>query len=568
MRELADPFVAAAATGGCTPTSMHVTAVEHGVLVAVAEHLGRLASKDLAARCKLGKGPKHAGRAERKRVLTGECSSRWAGTITRRSADMWERQKLNYIDELADKRAGVKTITGRLKKPAGGEGGYGSKQMRFAKQQRLQILQQRVVWLENRLATGRMSIVRGGRDLLNNRNNLETAGLTEPQWREMWDAARWFITADGDSGYRWGNGLVSVDADTGVVSMTLPTPLRHLANAARGRFVFAAPVVFNHRSGEWAAQAATGSVAYDIAYDTDKQRWYLIASWTIGERELPSLYQLRQLSVLAVDLNGDHIAGWVIDPTGNPVGDPITITYTSNGTTGRNSASLRYALKQLLDTAITYGCGSIACEDLNFADARATGRETMGTGKRGKQFRQTVSSMPTAKFRDLLISMAYKAGVAIIAVDPAYTSKWGREHWYKELNNSRRAPSSSHHAAAVVIGRRALALTAKRKSNIRDGTTGIRQRTKQQCNRVVARRSKVSKQSCPTQGVTRRKRGNTSSAPSRTVRDAQTNWEQSPSLNEVVETRTRKPITLQRQDTATVQGVRPAVGESQLLPTN
>ena len=183
MRKLALPFVAAAPTGGSTPTSMYVTAVEHDVLVTVADHLGRLASKDLAARCKLGKGPKHAGRADRKRMLTGECSSRWAGTITRRSADMWERQKLNYIDELTNKRAAVKPITARLKKPVG-EGGYGSKQMRYAKQQRLQHLQQRVAWLEDRLTAGRMSIVRGGRDLLNNRSNLQAAELTAQHWRE------------------------------------------------------------------------------------------------------------------------------------------------------------------------------------------------------------------------------------------------------------------------------------------------------------------------------------------------------------------------------------------------
>ena len=159
-----------------------------------------------------------------------------------------------------------------------------------------------------------------------------------------------------------------------------------------------------------------------------------------------------------------------------------------------------------------------------------------------------------------------EGGVAIIAVDPAYTSQWGREHWYMFLNYSRRTPCSSHHAA-VVIGRRALTLTAKQKSNTRDDHTGIRQRTKQQHNRVVARRSRVSQRSQPAQGTTRRKRGNTSSAPPRTVRGAQTNWEQQPP-NTVVETLTRKPVTLQRQDTATVQGARPAVSESQPLPTN
>ena len=154
-------------------------------------------------------------RAERKRALTGECSSRWAGTITRRTGDMWERQKLNYIDEHVDKQAAVTAIIKRLAKPVGETGGYASKQERFAKQQRLQALQRRVAWLEDRIKAGRVSIVRGGRKTLNNRNNLEAAGLVDQQWRDGWDAARWFITADGDRVYRWGNGLVAVNADTG-----------------------------------------------------------------------------------------------------------------------------------------------------------------------------------------------------------------------------------------------------------------------------------------------------------------------------------------------------------------
>ena len=81
--------------------------------------------------------------------------------------------------------------------------------MRYAKQQVMLVMQQRVAWLEYRLTAGRMSIVRGGRGLLNNRNNLQAAELTAQHWREQWDAARWFFTADGDSAYRWGNGLVA-----------------------------------------------------------------------------------------------------------------------------------------------------------------------------------------------------------------------------------------------------------------------------------------------------------------------------------------------------------------------
>ena len=54
----------------------------------VGEHLGALLRSDVAARCRLGVGSKHLGRAERKRALTPRCSSRWAGAITRTTDDM------------------------------------------------------------------------------------------------------------------------------------------------------------------------------------------------------------------------------------------------------------------------------------------------------------------------------------------------------------------------------------------------------------------------------------------------------------------------------------------------
>ena len=89
--------------------------------------------------------------------------------------------------------------------------------------------------------------------------------------------------------------------------------------------------------------------------------------------------------------------------------------------------------------------------------------------RRGKKFRRSVASMPTAEFRDRLAAMAHNAGIAIIAVDPAYTTQWGRKHWLAHLQESRRTLCSDHHAAAVVIGRCALGLTAKRRSTARDG---------------------------------------------------------------------------------------------------
>jgi len=120
----------------------------------------------------------------------------------------------------------------------------------------------------------------------------------------------------------------------------------------------------------------------------------------------------------------------------------------------------------------------VVIEDLDFADAREQGRERHGgrpsRGRRGRGFRRLVSGIPAGRFRDRLVQMAATAGLAVIAVDPAYTSRWGAEHWLGPLRaRVSPVPASGHHAAAVVIGRRALGHRARRRA----GVTGGGQRT-------------------------------------------------------------------------------------------
>ena len=65
----------------------------------------------------------------------------------------------------------------------------------------------------------------------------------------------------------------------------------------------------------------------------------------------------------------------------------------------------------------------VVVENLDFVDARATGRETLGRGRRGKRLRRTIAGIPTRRFRARLTGMAARSGVAVIGVDPAYTSR-------------------------------------------------------------------------------------------------------------------------------------------------
>jgi hypothetical protein len=89
----------------------------------------------------------------------------------------------------------------------------------------------------------------------------------------------------------------------------------------------------------------------------------------------------------------------VLDSSGNPVGEPATIAVDTAGLKApRRDGRVRAAISALLDHAQRQDCAAIVVENLDFADARATGRETLGRGRRGRRFRRTVAGMPTAKF--------------------------------------------------------------------------------------------------------------------------------------------------------------------------
>ena len=155
-------------------------------------------------------------------------------------------------------------------------------------------------------------------------------------------------------------------------------------------------------------------------------------------------------------------------PDGNQAGVPHTIGLPLAGLpSGTRDGRLRGAITTILATARQHRAGAVVIENLDFTAARQQGRERAGNrparGRRGRAFRHQVAGIPPARFRDRLTSMAATAGMAVIAVDPAYTSRWGAQHWLTPLR--RHHPElTGHHAAALVIGRRGLGLRARRRA--------------------------------------------------------------------------------------------------------
>ncbi|MFE2288404.1 IS200/IS605 family accessory protein TnpB-related protein [Streptomyces sp. NPDC059443] len=465
LRASAPSFVALGPSGVAVRDRLKgLSAVDERVLRLVGKHQGTLASRDLKQRC--ADGPDHSADtwAARKRGLTRESSSRIAGASTKASHDQWALARRCQAAHIRNLDTGIRALRHRLSLPIGQKGtkraagGYRSRSEWFRKSRRLAALEARHAAAVADWQAGRVRVVRGGRRLANTRHHLADAQLTQEQWRACWEAERWFLAADGESGKPFGNETIRVTPD-GEVSIKLPTPLAHLANSHHGRYVLACRIKFVHRGAEWADRVeANRAVAYRIHLDVERGRWYLTAAWQHPVVQTVPLVAAGAMGMVGVDTNADHFAAYRLDPHGNPVGEPHRFPYDLSGTADHRDAQIRHAITRLLHWARQVGVKAIAIEDLDFTAEKT--REKHG-GK--KRFRHLISGLPTGKLKARLVSMAAEQGLSIVAVDPAYTSQWGGQHWQKPLTTPRRK-MSRHDAAGIAIGRRALGHPIRRRT--------------------------------------------------------------------------------------------------------
>jgi IS605 OrfB family transposase len=172
--------------------------------------------------------------------------------------------------------------------------------------------------------------------------------------------------------------------------------------------VLSARVTFPHRGPEWADRGeANRAVGYRIHHDVGRRRWYLTACWQYAPAPAVPLGTALAHGVIGVDTT------------------------------------------RLLNWARTCRVQAIAIEDLDF-----TAEKTREKHGRKKKFRQVIHGLPTGRLRARLTSMADATGIAVIAVDPAYTSKGGAQYWQRPTTTTTRK-TSRHDAVSVAVGRRA-----------------------------------------------------------------------------------------------------------------
>jgi hypothetical protein len=368
--------------GVAITTRLRTTPEDDRVLDLVGAHVGRLRRADLARVCqpvaldpRLDDDAKRQMRRDRlntrKKALTSQSSARWANAVIAGNDDQYRLARDGQYRHMIGLRAAIATVEKRLAAPTAdaltaaerktrrktkAPKGYATHSERFEKQRRVAHLRAELARAEQQRAAGRVHVVEGGTRLARNRHHLDAADMTVDQWRDRWDAARYRITANGSPDEPFGNLTITVTPG-GVVSVRLPKPLEHLANATRGRYILSGTAVFAHRGAQWAQRiTSANSVSYTITRRPGRAGRYLCAAWAIPalpywvgrDNTTPDSDVYAVGPVVGVDLNDGHLALRRLDAHGNPVGTAQRINFDLSGTSARRDAHLRHAITGLI----------------------------------------------------------------------------------------------------------------------------------------------------------------------------------------------------------------------------
>jgi len=205
-------------------------------------------------------------------------------------------------------------------------------------------------------------------------------------------------------------------------------------------------------STPYKATRASRPVSVRLVWREKKQAWYVIAS-VEPLQQLERLYPGQALRgrvarVLGIDLNPDHVAWCVVDTAGNPLAwGKVALELT--GSASHNADSIGRAVAELIRVAKTHGA-VIAHEELDFTRSRANLRYGCA-----RKLAHLLSSFAYHKFFATLASRARREQVAVVSVNPAWTSVLGQANYAGVYG------VSVDQGAACVIARRALGLRTR-----------------------------------------------------------------------------------------------------------
>lgn len=331
------------------------------------------------------------------------------------------------------------------------------------KKRRLATLQRRMEAMKADHAAGRVRLCFGSRKLFRAQFALEANGFASlDAWRETWQTSRasqCFVIGSKDETAGCQGCQAKLEADGSLtLTLRLPDALsshgKHLTlrgvRFAYGHATLLAALASSRR--ETTPDEASGNVrrklvgtAISYRFLRDDKGWRVFASTTAQPVKRVTH---RLAGAVGVDTNADHLAVSEVDRFGNLV-KTWKVPMSTYGKTGEQARAIIGEMAVEIARMAQKAGKPVVIEKLDFRkrkselESRRPGAARMLSSL---AYRQVSASLQAACFR---------AGVEVIAVNPAYTSVIGA------VNAAQQRGISVHQGAAFAIARRGLGLSER-----------------------------------------------------------------------------------------------------------
>ena len=322
------------------------------------------------------------------------------------------------------------------------------------KKRRLAIKKAKLVKLNQRIKSNRVTLCFGTKKLFKAQYNLEANGYANHgEWLSDWRKARTsnFLMV-GAKTYNCGNQLCRLDI-LGNLTITVPPCLikkfGSKVSCSQIKFRYGqewidiALTPTKHKRGHSYRHGSLMPVTHRFLKRNGK--WYLHT--TVELPDIPTISN-RNNGAVGVDLNANNLAWAYCDSQGN-LKDQGQINYNLNdSSSGQIAHILSLAIQKIIEVATKYEC-PIVIEKLDFSQKKASLRE------HSKHYALMLSQFAYSKLADLVKSKAKLAAIEVVEVNPAYSSLIGMTK-YMSLYGL-----NSGTAAALVLARRGLRLSER-----------------------------------------------------------------------------------------------------------
>lgn len=332
------------------------------------------------------------------------------------------------------------------------------------KKRRLHILQTKLDVLQADHKAGKVRLCFGSKWLFNAQFNLQANGYADrTEWKADWQESRcdqFFVLGSQDetAGNQSCQGELAQDGSLNLV-LRLPNamvaqgqPKSMLLSGVRfayGQDQIITALASSQRvasltkAGKPAMKRIGSALSYRFVRDA--KGWRVFVSCEAAAVDVVSR---TTMGAIGVDINADHLAVSEADRFGNLVHSLRIDLHTYGKTPDQAKALIGDAAVRVADLAKDSG-KPIVVEKLDFAKKKAELEATH------KPLARMLSSFACNKVIASIKAAAFRAGIEVIEVNPAYTSVIGA------VNHAQLKGISVHMGAALAIARRGLGLSEK-----------------------------------------------------------------------------------------------------------